>query len=68
MSGIQQLSVKDRIEFVEAIWDSIAIEADKIPLTEQQRLELDKRFDRFSAEGSDGIRAQEAIAEIRVRL
>jgi putative addiction module component (TIGR02574 family) len=53
---------------VEAIWDSIAIEADKIPLTEQQRLELDKRFDRFSAEGSDGIRAQEAIAEIRVRL
>ena len=68
MSDIQQLSVKDRIELVEAIWDSIAIEADKIPLTEQQRLELDRRFDRFLAEGSDGIRAQEAIAEIRVRL
>jgi putative addiction module component (TIGR02574 family) len=55
MSEIQQLSVKDRIELVEAIWDSIAIEADKIPLTEQQRLELDRRFDRFLAEGSDGI-------------
>ena len=68
MSKIQRLSINDRIELVEAIWDSIAIEADKIPLTEQQRLELDRRFDRFLAEGSDGIRAQEAIAEIRVRL
>ena len=68
MSEIQQLSLRDRIELVEAIWDSIAIEADKIPLIEQQRVELDKRLDRFLAEGSDGISAQDAIAEIRARL
>lgn len=42
----QQLSVDARIELVEAIWESIASDADlqQLPLAETHRLELDRRL------------------------
>ncbi len=42
----QQLSVDARIELVEAIWESIASDAnlEQLPLAEGHRLELDRRL------------------------
>ena len=43
---ILKLSVSERIQLVEDIWDSIAQVPDSVQLSEAQRGELDRRFDR----------------------
>ncbi len=68
MQGIQRLTIEERIQLVEDIWDSIAIDADQLPVTEPQQRELDRRIDRYRAEGPDGIPVEDVIAEIRKRL
>ncbi len=68
MSEIQKLSVAERIKLVEDLWDTIAIDTNKIPVTELQRKELDRRLERYMAEGGDSIPAGDAVAEIRKRL
>lgn len=39
-----KLPLSDRIKLVEDIWDSIADDADHLPLTKEQELELDRRL------------------------
>jgi putative addiction module component (TIGR02574 family) len=41
---IERLSVAERVELVEEIWDSIAAAPELLPLTEAQRHELDRRL------------------------
>ena len=41
---IEQLSVAERIQLVEDIWDSIAATPEHLDLTEEQRQELDDRL------------------------
>lgn len=40
---ILNLGVKERLELIEEIWDSIAAHPEAIPLTASQRDELDRR-------------------------
>ena len=42
--GIDRLSAEDRLALAEAIWESVAQEADDAPLTEPQRRELERRL------------------------
>ena len=44
IEGILKLSVAERIELVEAIWDSIAAAPESLPVTEAQKRELDRRL------------------------
>lgn len=44
LSEITALSVDDRLELVEAIWDSIAAEPEELELTEAQKRELERRL------------------------
>ena len=41
--GIDKLSIAERISLVQEIWDSIAAEIERSPLTESQRQEVDRR-------------------------
>lgn len=41
--GIDRMGVDERIQLVQEIWDSIAAEADRLPLTEAEKRELDRR-------------------------
>jgi putative addiction module component (TIGR02574 family) len=41
------LSVSERIQLVEDIWDSIAEIPEAISLTDEQKLELDRRLDAY---------------------
>ena len=41
---IEQLSVAERVQLAEEIWDSIAATPERLPLTEAQRSELDRRL------------------------
>ena len=40
---ILNLGVKERLELIEEIWDSIAAHPEALPLTAAQRKELDRR-------------------------
>jgi putative addiction module component (TIGR02574 family) len=45
---IQKLSVEERLELIERHWDSIVDEPDRLPITDAQRRELDRRLDSYA--------------------
>lgn len=55
LSEILQLSVAVRIQLVEDIWDSVVAFPEAIPLTEAQRLEIDRRLETYAQNPDDGI-------------
>lgn len=62
---ILNLSVSERILLVEDIWDSIAECPEAIQLTDDEKSELDRRFDDFYQNPSAG--SQWAIERQRIR-
>ena len=46
-ADILELSISERIELVQDIWDSIAEVPDSVLLTEEQKAELDRRLDAY---------------------
>jgi len=46
-SDIVELSVAERIQMVEDIWDSIAAVPEAVPLSEDQKKELDRRLEAY---------------------
>ena len=65
---IHDLTLEERIKLVEDIWDSIAAEQEALPLTSEQRRELDRRLERYRVDGDRGGPAGESIERIRGRL
>jgi putative addiction module component (TIGR02574 family) len=47
VADIIELSVAERIQAVEDIWDSIAAVPEAVPLTEYQKAELDRRLEAY---------------------
>jgi putative addiction module component (TIGR02574 family) len=52
LEEILQLSVAERIQLAEDIWDSIAADPGSLPLSAAQKQELDRRLDSY-AQNSD---------------
>ena len=67
-SKLSKLPVDERIKLVEELWDSIAADQKALPLTDEQKAELDRRLDAYEADGIRGRLAAETIAEIRRKL
>lgn len=63
-----QLPVEERIKLVEDLWDSIAAEQQALPLTTEQKAELDRRLDAYEIDQNPGHLAADVIANIRRRL
>lgn len=62
--GIDRLSADDRLALAEAIWESVAREAEQATLSEAQRQELDRRL-------ADSIARPDAVTpweEVKARL
>ena len=55
LSDILELSVSERIQLVEDIWDSIAAVPEALPLTDAQRQELDRRLEAYAQNPDEGI-------------
>ncbi len=53
-AGILALSVPERIQLVEDIWDSIAQAPKSLPLTTAQKAELDRRLAAYRKDPSVG--------------
>jgi putative addiction module component (TIGR02574 family) len=67
-ANLRKLSVEERIRLVEDLWDSIAADQGALPLTAEQRAELDRRLDAYELDPHSGRPAEDVIADIRKRL
>ena len=63
--GIERLSVAERLVLVEELWDSIAAAT---PLTDAQRIELDRRLADHEANPDDVVSWEEIKSSITARL
>ena len=59
----KKLSIAERINLVEEIWDSIAEENGCFELSEAQKQELDRRLESFRANPSQGRTWEEIKSE-----
>jgi putative addiction module component (TIGR02574 family) len=64
LAEARKLSVAERIELAEAIWDTVAEEADAIPLSDELRAELDRRLADMESDPDAGSPWE----EVRARL
>lgn len=49
-TGVLNLGVTERIQLVEDIWDTIVELPEEVPLTDEQKIELDRRLDAYHPE------------------
>jgi putative addiction module component (TIGR02574 family) len=68
ISTLRDLPIEQRLHLVEELWDSIASDQGALPLTEDQRQELDRRLDAYELDGNPGRLADQVLADIRKRL
>ena len=62
---ISTLTVEQRLELLDEIWESLYETPQAIPLTEAQREELDRRLDEVDRYGPDGIPWDEVLRRLR---
>ncbi|HEV7857009.1 MAG TPA: addiction module protein, partial [Pyrinomonadaceae bacterium] len=55
LSDILQLSIAERIQLAEDIWDSVAAFPEAIALTETQKEELDRRLQAYAQNPGEGL-------------
>ncbi len=65
---LRELPLAERIKLVEDLWDSIAEEQNALPITPEQKAELDRRLDAYENNANPGRLADEVVAEIRKAL
>ncbi len=66
-ADIVELSVAERIQMVEDIWDSIAAVPETVPLSEDQKKELDRRLEAYHQNPDTGSPWSEVKQRIRNR-
>ena len=68
LASLRQLPVGQRMHLVEELWDSIAADQQALLLTNEQRVELNRRLDAYEVDGNPGRPAAVALDDIRKRL
>ena len=66
--GIDRLPIEERLALVEDLWDSIAADSAAVPLTEAQRIELQKRIEEDDAHPDDVIPWEQIKASTLARF
>ena len=64
---INKLSPDERLDLIEELWDSLCADPSKIPLTDAQARELDRRLDEMEKDNTPGIPWETVVAQIRDR-
>ena len=67
-TGLHTLSIGEKLQLVDDIWDSIAADQTALPLTDEQRVELDRRLDAYESDNIMGRESSEVLAAIKGRL
>jgi putative addiction module component (TIGR02574 family) len=64
---ILQLSIAERIQLVEDIWDSIATAPEALPMSQAQRDELDRRLQAYALRPAEGKTWQQVLEALKQR-
>jgi len=64
---INKLTPEERLELIEELWESLSTDPAKIPLTDAQARELDRRMLEMDQDDSLGIPWETVMAQIRER-
>lgn len=64
LPNLDQLSTSERLQLVQDLWDSIAADAESVPVTEAQKEELGRRLSAYREDRDAGA----AWAEVKERL
>ena len=62
---IEMLTVGERLDLIERLWDSLTPTHDDIPLTDAQRAELDRRLDELEEKGPIGVSWEQVVDRIK---
>lgn len=62
-SGFDELTIEDKIDYVQSLWDRIAASADQVPLHEWQRQLLEERLAAHRAADSNEARPWGEVLE-----
>jgi putative addiction module component (TIGR02574 family) len=65
LSEILQLTIAERIQLAEDIWDSVAAFPEAIPLTDAQKEVLDRRLQGYAKNPNEGISWDELKDKLR---
>ena len=65
LEDILQLSVSERIQLAEDIWDSIAATPESLPLTDAERQELDRRLESYARNPDEGVPWDDLKKQVR---
>ena len=65
LKDILEMSVAERIQLVEDIWDSIAAVPESLSLTEAEHQELDRRLEAYAKNPNEGISWDEVKKKVR---
>lgn len=68
ITNLRNLPIDKRIQLVEDLWDSIVADQAGLPVTYEQKIELDRRLNAYELDGIKGRQASEVIADIRKQL
>jgi putative addiction module component (TIGR02574 family) len=66
LSDILDLSIAERIELVQEIWDTIADAPDEFALTQEQERDLDERFTKLREIPTSGASWEEVKASLKL--
>lgn len=65
---IHKLSLEERLDLIEELWESLSLDQrESLPITDDQRDELDRRLDLLDKEGPVGISPEELTDRIKRR-
>lgn len=65
VAEILELPIAERVELVEAIWESISSAPESLPLTQWQKEELERRLAEYESNPESGASFEEVFARIR---
>ena len=68
LTEINQMPLEDRLRMVQAIWDSIAAEPKHLHLTDEQKVELDRRLAAHEANPKDVVPWEQVKADAKARM
>jgi putative addiction module component (TIGR02574 family) len=64
---IGTLTRDEQLDLLDELWDHLSRQADGLPLTAEQEVELDRRLDALEREGAVGISPEDLAHRIRNR-
>ncbi len=68
LDEINRLDISERLQLVEDLWDSVAVRAAELPLTEAQRTELDRRIAEHQSNPGRGVSLASIAEKLGVSL